>query len=834
MWFKLALRLFKRELGRGELTIIAIAITLAVLSVFSLSSISDRIQGAILQKSASFIAADRVLQSANRIKPELFDGAPLNGITQDKQITFSSMVFFDEQLEMAGIKAVTETYPMRGQIRFAKTPYGEQQLIKGAPPQGEAWVSRRLLEIMNMKVGDQLEVGVALFKVSGVIIEEPDSGFNPFDSAPRVLLNYADIPKTEVIQPGSRITYRYLFAGEDDAINGLSDWIKPKLLDNQRWYGVKERQSPITNALERSEQFLLLAGLLGVILAAVAIAVAAQRYCQRHYDPVAIFKTLGASGSQVRKIYVTHLCFLTLLSVAAGLILGFVIQEGIFVLLDEFFHSDLPSVGVKPFAMAILTGICCAFMFSLYPLLQLFDIPPLRVLRRSEGDEQGSNWGYLALSGFTVFLLMLVYSQSFEISAILFLVGSGLIVVLLLLSRLFINAGRAVGVKPSNPFKLAMASIKRRVKANSVQLITFTFAIHLLLALFILKNDIINEWKAQLPADAPNHFLGNVTKDQMIEVERMMARMKLDSQGLYPIVRGRLVAVDEERLNQNVTKEEEDKSDKGSRQGIGRELNMTWTNTLPKGNEVIDGQWLKPGATGEVSVESRVAERMRIVVGSELTFLIGSEEYKVKVTSLRKVDWNTLQPNFYMIFSDDVLKDFPAIYITAFNVKNEQKQELNQFLRDYPTIMVIEVGAIIQQVQSNIDQVSIGIEFVLLIVIIAGVLVLIAQVQASMEERQQEIVILRTLGAKGSLIRNAVTLEFLMIGVIAGLMATIATEILLGVLQMRVLKMTPAIHWDIWWMGPTVGGAFVAVVGLAATAKLLTRNTNEMLRTVNL
>lgn len=834
MWFKLALRLFKRELGRGELTIIAIAITLAVLSVFSLSSISDRIQAAILQKSASFIASDRVMQSSRPITDEMFDGAPLLNVNETKQILFSSMVFYNEELKMASVKAVSETYPMRGHIVFAKEPYGEQSEIKGAPPQGEVWVSRRMLDVLSIGVGQSLEIGEAWFKVSGIIIEEPDGGFNPFNAAPRVMMNHADVAKTQVIQPGSRITYRRLFAGEDEYINALSDWIKPKLSENQRWYGVKQRQSPITAALQRSEQFLLLAGLLGVILAAVAIAVAAQRYCQRHYDPVAIFKTLGASATQVRKIYVTHLLLLTLMSVVVGLILGYVIQHLVFGLIAEFLPKPLPPIGLKPFVLAVLTGLCCALMFSLYPLMQLFEIPPLRVLRRTEGDDTGSNWGYLLLSGFTVFMLMLGYSQSLKITAILFGVGSVLIVLLMLMSRLFINAGRAVGVKPSNPFKLAMASIKRRVKANSVQLITFTFAIHLLLALFVLKNDIISEWQAQLPDNAPNHFLANVTQDQLKDVDAMMARMNLTSQGLYPIVLGRLVQIDEERLRTNVTKEEDDKSDGGGRRGIGRELNMTWTDVLPNGNEITEGTWHTADATSMVSVESRVAERMQIKLGSELTFLIGSEEYRVTVGSIRKVDWNTMQPNFFMIFSNDVLKDFPATYITAFHVPEQQKQALNRFFKDYPTIMMIEVDAIIKQIQSNIEQVSIGIEFVLLIVIIAGVLVLSAQVSASMEERQQEIVILRTLGAKGSLIRNAVTLEFLMIGVIAGLMATIATEVLLAILQTQVFRMEMTIHWDIWWMGSVAGGTFVAVVGLLATSKLLTRNTSEMLRTVNM
>jgi putative ABC transport system permease protein len=834
MWFKLALRLFKRELGRGELTIIAIAITLAVLSVFSLSAISGRIQSAVLQKSTSFIAADKVLQSAHRLDPNYFAQAPLQGIEQGQQIIFSSMVFAHDELQMGSVKAVTESYPMRGELVFSPTPYGEETKIKGVPKPGHVWLGRKMFDQLNLKVGDELEVGVAKLKVSGVIIEEPDGSFNVFNAAPRVLMNYQDIDKTEVIQPGSRITYRYLFAGPADKIKTLTDWVKPQLLDNQIWYGVKDKQSPVTSALERAEQFLLLAGLLGVILAAVAIAVAAQRYCQRHYDPVAIFKTLGASSSQVKKIYVTHLIFLTLLSVTAGLIIGYGIQEVIFTMISEYLPKPTPALGLKPFVIAIGTGVSCAMMFSLYPLLQLFDIPPLRVLRRNEGEVTGTNWRYLGLSGLTVFLLMLAYSQSFKLSILLFGVGAIVVVVLLLLSRLFVNAGRAIGMRPSSPFHLAMASIKRRVRANSVQLITFTFAIHLLLSLFILKNDIIGEWQAQLPEKAPNHFLANVTGSEMGEVEQFLTKMEIPSQGLYPIVRGTLVNINDEKLLTFVSKEDEDKSDAGGRQGIGRELNLTFGKQMPAGNEIVKGQWFEPGATGQVSVESRVAERMEIELGAVLTFLIGADEYKVTVSSIRTVDWNSMQPNFFMIFSDDVLKDFPATYIASFHVSKEDKRAFNQFLKRFPTIMVIEVDAIIKQIQSVIEQVSVAIEFVLLIVIIAGVLVLIAQVQASMEERQQEIVILRTLGAKGSLIRGSVMIEFLMLGVIAGVMATLATEGLLALLQSQIFKMDIAIHWQLWWMGPVIGGVFVSLIGLASTAKLLTQNTAQMLRSVNL
>lgn len=835
MWFKLALRLFKRELGRGDLTIIAAAIVLAVLSVFALSSISGRIQDSILQKSASFIAADKVLGTAQDIPTDFFAQAPLDGVSADRHLQFSSMVFFNDELQMATVKSVTETYPLRGEVILADIPYGEQYRTKGAPGVGEVWASQRLLDILKMEIGDLVEVGVAPLKVTKVLIEEPDGSFNPFSSYAKIIMNDKDVGKTEIIQPGSRITYRYLFASDDkEAIDALTEWIKPQLTESQLWYGVRDRADFVTESLQRSERFLLLAGLLGIILAAVAIAVAAQRYCQRHYDPVAIFKTLGASAEQIKKIYIAHLVFLTLMSVVIGVVIGYGVQDVIFEMIKEYLPKPLPALGIKPWIMAILTGIICSLMFSLYPLLQLFDIPPLRVLRRNAGDDKPNDWRYLTISSLTVFLLMLAFSQSFKLTGILFVVGVVLVLVLMGLSRLFINAGRAVGMRPSNPFNLAMASIKRRVKANSVQLITFTLAIHLLLALFMLKDDMINEWRAQLPADAPDHFLVNVSKTELDAVNQTLDELEIKSEGLYPVVLGRLVEINGERLIDFVSKEDKDESDGGGREGVGRELSLTWRDTLPMGNTVVEGKWLTADAKNEVSVSKSVAERVDIKLGDDLVFLIGGEESKVKVTSIRDVDWNTLQPNFFMIFSPDVLADFPATHITSFFVPKDKKQALNRFLRDYPTIVVVEVGNILKRVQENIDQVSVAIEFVLLIVIIAGVLVLIAQVQASMEERQQEIVILRTLGAKGSLIRYAVALEFLMMGVIAGLMATIATEVLLAALQYFAFSMPIRIHWDIWWMGPVIGGCFVATVGLMATAKLLTKNTSQMLRSVNL
>ncbi len=833
MWFNLALRLFRRELGRGELTVISLAIILSVLSVMTLGGVSQRVESAIMQKSTGFIAADRIMLSPQKLPEDYFDEAPMEDIEVADQVRFSSMIYFDENLQFADVKAVSESYPLRGDLLITQQPEsGVGESLK-APKPGEAYVAKRLYFGLNLSIGDEIEIGVAKIKVAGVIVEEPDNSFSVFTAAPRVLMNAADIARTEVVQPGSRIAWRKMFAGPKARIDELAKWLKPKLKENEFLYGVKDAQSSISGALQRAEQFLLLAGLLGIVLAAVAIAVAAQRYCQRHYDPVAIFKTIGGSRVQIRRIYITHLLLVTFSALIIGLVAGYGLQSIAVSALSEYLPDEVPPLTIKPILMAVITGISCSLMFSAFPLMQLFEIPAIRILRRNVGDAIVINRWHMVVSALTVLALMLLYSQNLKITAILFFGGIFLIVILMVLSQLVLRAGRSLGMRPSSPFHLAMASLRRRAQSNSIQLITFSTAIMLLLTIFILKNEILQEWQAQLPEGTPNHFLVNVAQHEVSEVETFWQKEDVTTKGLYPVVRGRLSVINDEKVRKFVSKEDGEREETEGRVGIGREINLTWRADLPAENTIVEGEWFT-GEEGEmaVSVETNVADRLSIGLGDKLTFLIGAREVVTTVTSLREVDWNTMQPNFFMILSPGTLNDFPATYITSFYLPAEQKLTINNFLRNFPTITVIEVDTIIKQIQSVIGQVSTAIQFVLIIVIVAGVLVLSAQVQSSMEERKQETVILRTLGAKGSLIRWSIALEFLLLGVIAGFMATFAAEATLWVLQSSVFNMEPSIHWSLWWIGPVTGGAFVSIVGLLMTVNLLRTRTADLLRVI--
>ena len=830
MWAKLALKLFSREFRRGELTVISAAIALAVLTVLTLSMVTERIAQSIAQKSSAFIAADRVLASNHAIDTAYITQAKQQNLETAQMVYFDTMLFANDEMQFSSVKAASNSYPLKGQLKVKSGLNAETEVAPGAPTPGNVWLSESVFYSLNINVGDQVELGAALFNVEKVIVEEPDAPFNVFSSSRRVLINIDDVPKTEVIQPGSRVFYRQLYAGDESDINSFYDWLKPQLKENQNWYGVKDRQSPISNSLNRAESFLLLAGLLGIILAAVAIAVSAKRYCERQYDPVAMMKTLGGSRDMIRKIYLMHLLLVCTMAVFVGLAIGYGLQELATGYLAKSMGTELPMAGFKPWLVAISTGVICAVMFSIKPLLDLFDIPPLRVLRRNLGDRLAVSKIHLGLSALTVFLLMWLFSNNIKITLILFVSTLALILVLFLISKLIFGGGRKLGLKPGNSWSLAIASIQKRANVNAVQLISFSLAIKLLLFLIVLKNDIISDWQSQLPSDAPNAFLVNITQNELDPVNEYLAQKGIQVSEFYPTIRGRVNAVNGEAVAREVSLQDNEKKDEEARSGIGRELNLTWLDDVPSQNDIIDGQWFGDDAVAEASLEESMMQRLDVKMGDTLTFLIGAQSFDAKITSVRKVNWATLKPNFFIILSPDVLSDFPATYISSVRIEPEQKRDFSQLLRTYPTITAIDVDNFVKQIQSTIEQVSLAIGFVLAIVVLCGALVLISQVQASLGERMQEIVILRTLGAKSRLIKNATLYEFLLLGGLAGLVAAFFSDIALLIVQQQMFDLAGKLHPNIWIIGPVAGGVFVAGLGYFMIARTLKQNTQGLVR----
>ncbi|WP_026374543.1 ABC transporter permease [Aestuariibacter salexigens] len=831
--FSLAWRLFKHEARRGELTIILFAIVLSVAAVLSLSLFSERLQAALTDRTAQFLAADRTLYSDDPIDPAWLSKAEAMGLAHAHQVSTRSMAFGEQQMSLTDLRAVNLDYPLKGAVKVAPEPFATASETSELPQIGEAWIDSRLFQLLDVRLGDSIEIGDANFSVARVLGEIPDAGFSVFATDPIVLIRQEDVEATNVIGPGSRVNFKYYFAGDSSALNAYYDWLEPQLDDEiHNWRSVEDDDSPIGRSVGRAEQYFLLASLLAIILAAVSIAVAAQRYSQRHYDPVAIMKTLGASRQMVQRIYLLQITFITLLGIVIGAALGVAIQQVVVWAIADQVDVSMDMWHWRPLIIAVFTGTVCAVLFSLYPLLKLFTVPPLRVLRRDLGAGLSSRMIQFLAAGSAIFLLMWAYSQNLKISAILFVSGIVLVASLLVVTHGLIALGRKLGQGRMGPWQLAWARIRRRALDNSVQLISFSVTIMLLLVVLVMRNDMIKQWRDQLPEGTPNYFLINITETQKPQLQQHFAKNDVESDKFYPVVRGRFVAINDERIRTNVTKEDEEDSNEG-RQGLGREANLTWSLELQDQNVVVEGEWLtawQPGQPYPVSVEKEAAQRMDIKLGDVLTFNIGSEVVSTTVTSLRDVNWQTMQPNFFFVLHPEAMKAFSPTYITSFHLAEERKPEITALMQPFASVTLFDVDARINQLRDVVEQVSMAVEFILVLVLAAGSLVLIAQVQASMDERQQELAILRTLGAKGTLIRLSVIYEFLIVGIVAGLMAALTNELSLYLLQSQVFQMNGSLHPEYWLIAPAVGAVIVGVLGALGCWRLLKLNTSQLLR----
>ncbi len=831
--FQLAWRLFKHEAKRGELTIILLAIVLSVASVLSLSLFSERLQGALTDRSAEFIAADRQLRSRTPVDENWITKASEYNLQTAFQVSTRSMVFGEDELALSDLRAVDAAYPLKGAIKVTDKVFGLPETTSDSLQAGEVWLDSRMFQLLQIDLGDSVDIGDASFTVTRVLSEIPDAGFSVFNTDPIALISSADLQKTQVTGPGSRVNYKYYFTGDSSDLNEYYDWLRPQLdREIHRWTSIEDDDSAIGRSIARAEQYFLLASLLAIVLAAVSIAVAAQRYSQRHFDPVAIMKTLGAGKKMVQRIYLLPICFITILGIVLGVVTGFLLQQGVVQLLAGTVEVSLDVWHWRPLAIAVFTGVVCAVLFSLYPLLQLFSVPPLRVLRRDINTTLSSKALQFATSGIAVFLLMWIYSQNLLISSILFVSGIVLVALLLGVTNVLIIVGRRLGSGSMGAWTLAWARIRRRAMGNSVQLISFAITIMLLLVVLVMRNDMVKQWRDQLPEGTPNYFLSNVTETQRLGLIEHFEKNNVESDGYYPVARGRFVAINDEKIRREVSKEDQETTDDG-RQGLGREANLTWSTTLQTGNKILEGEWLDNWQEGEpvpLSIEAEVADRLEIDLGDVLTFNIGSEVVSATVTSLREVNWQTMQPNFFFVLHPKAMENFSPTYITSFHLDEERKPEITKLMAPFASVTLFDVDARINQLREIIDQVSMAVEFILILVLLAGALVLIAQVQASMDERLQELAILRTLGAKGWTIRFSVINEFIIIGLVAGLMAAISNEFSLYMLQTKVFQMEASLHLSYWLIAPAVGAVTVGILGAIGCWRLLSLNTGELLR----
>jgi putative ABC transport system permease protein len=826
------LRLAWRDWRGGELGLLVIALMVAVGTVTAVSLFVDRLHQALLKESSTFLAADRYIGSSAKIPDEFRQAAVELGLDTADTLSFPSMVFTaDEKNSLVSVKAVGPGYPLRGVLRVTDVPFTPPVVTTELPEQGEVWLDGRLFPSLGVELGDQVEVGYAKLTISKVLTSEPDRGGSMYDLGPRLLMRIEDVPATQVVQPGSRLSYRLLLRGDDGALDTLKGQLDLEEDPNFWWRSIKESSPTIGSALNRAESFLLLGGLLGVLLAGVAVALSAHRYARRHYDHVGVLKTLGATPNQILYSYIGLLVAVGSIAVSLGLLVGSGLHMGIVLLLQSLIPVELPMPSARPFLLGAVTGLICAIAFALPPLLHLKNISPMRVIRRDVGAAPPSQIASYGAAVVGSLGLLIWYSGSIALTAWTLLGTLGALALFGALATLLLRGGRVVGMQAGSGLRLALAGLQRRRKENTAQILIFGLAIMLLLILLLLRTALLDEWRNQVPENAPNHFALNIAPQDVEEIGSLLAANSREQGGLFPMIRGRITAVngiDAKEWEAAHRSEMED----GPRLSSGR--NLTWAADMPDDNTLVDGDWWSADDSRPmVSLEDDYAYDLGLSIGDVLSFDIGGEALDVEVVNLRRLNWESMRPNFFIIFSPGALEDFPATWMTSFYLERDNKQFLNDLLSRFPTITVIEVDAIIAQVQSIIARVTQAVELVLALVLASGCLVLIASIHASRDARMSEHALIRTLGGTRKLIASSLTAEFAALGLFAGVVAVVGAEVTVLILQTQVFELKAAVHPWLWIAGPLIGAALILLVGILGTRQLIAAPPITVLRGLN-
>lgn len=798
----------RRDWRERDVRVVLAALIIAVATVATIALFAGQLQRTLVSSASSFLAADRQLEAENgrEIPPGWLTEARSRGLETGRMVEFSTMVFGAENFQLVSVKAVSDEYPLRGQIEVQEDPDGARQLVARGPGPGEVWINPRLLRLLNMSIGDSLEVGNRNLRVSGLLIREPDGGFRLSALAPRIMMHADDVASTGVIQTGSRVEYVYLFAGSDDALEDYYRWLEPQLEPSHEWESVQDGET-FSRSLQRAERFLLLGGSLAVLLAAVAVAVASRQYSLAQRDTVALLKTLGVRSRGIGQLYLRRLALWGITGVVAGLALALPLFWLLTRLLSELLERPV-DLYLEPSALApaLLTAVVSLFAFAYPPIRRLRNVPAMRVLRSQPGESGREAIPDMLVAIIAVFGLVWLYAG--ELGLVISLLGglSLLLGILALLGWVLVAALRKVR-GGGNAWRLALVGLYRHRRASLSQIAVFAMTLMLAATLILVRTSLLDDWQAQLPDDAPNHFLINIAPDSVGDVSRFWSEQGHDLEHLYPMVRGRLTGLNGQPVKEAVSKDERINA-------LNRELNLTWMPELPQDNEIVQGAWFKPDQTRGVSVEAELAERLGLAIGDELTFTIGASKVTEPVTSIRTVQWDSMKPNFYMAFPPGGgLTDMLATWITSFYLPGGDKTALNAFSRRFPTVSVLEIDHIIDRIQQIVQQVTQAIEAILALILAAALVVMAAVVSATLQDRQREGALLRTLGGRQSLLVRSTMLEFALLGGFAGVLGVASAEAAVWALQFGMFEGEFGWHWQVVVPIPLISALVLALFG---------------------
>lgn len=824
----LALRFFRRDLRSSELRLLVLALVIAVAAVSAVGFFTNRVEQAMILQANQVLAADLVLSSNNPIADSFVQQANSLDLKVAHTLTFPSVIVHQDETQLVAVKAVSKNYPLRGDLRVRPDPTAEEETVKNPPLPGRMWGEARLMASLKLQPGERVSLGEAKFTLEKILSRDSALGNSFFRLGPEVLIALEDIPKTGLVTPASRVRHRLLIAGPQEQVENYQSWAKNRLPQGVRLEHLSSARPELRNALDRGSRFLGLAALVAVLVAGATVALSTRQFVERQSDTSAIMRCLGASQSLIFSVLLIRLCLLGLIASLLGIAVGWLAQNVLASLLSDWFGGELPPTSFWPVLIGLGTGFITLTGFTLPPALRLGAVPPLRVLRRDLGAPPASTWLLVILSIGAMALLMYIQAGDGKLAGWVLLGTLITVCLLLLTARLLVRILAPMRHRGGPLWRQGLSGLARDHNMTALQLTGFGLGILAILLLSIIRIDLLAAWQRTIPDQAPNHFLINIQPDDVNQLGKFFSLKGIEQAGIYPMLRARLT-----HINAHPISPESYQDDRAQRL-VAREFNLSWSAQIQEANQVVSGSWWgeKNQDKSLFSVEVELANTLRIKVGDQLKFDLAGVPIEAEVSNLRKVEWDSFQPNFFVIGTPALLQDHPTNYITSFYLPPGEEASLAELVRQFPSITIIDVSAIMQQIREIMQRGSLAVEYVFLFTLIAAVLMLYAGIQASRKHRQQEAIVLRTLGLQRSGLLLAAAIEFVTLGLLAGLLATLCANVTGWFVATEVFGFQYNLNpWTVF-IGVLGSGAAIGIAGIVATWPLTIRPPLRMLQRI--
>lgn len=767
MAFTLAWQQLRANWKAGDLRVLLMALVLAVAAITAVGAFSQRISSHLTSQGGLLLGGDLVVSSDQPLPEAQVRYAQSLGLKHTQTAEFPSMVVQGELSQLAEIKALGAGFPLRGDFLVRRSEQGAAQSLSQPPARGEVWLEPRLISVLGLKLGDSVELGVKAFKVAGALEREPSRGGDMFSFAPRVMMHLDDLPATELVQYGSRVKHQFIVAGDAAALQQFSGWMKPQLEAGMRMEDVKTARPEIKSALDKAEVFLGLSAMVSVVLSVIAMLLASAPFIQRSLDTFAMLRCFGAQQAFIQQVLLWQTLSIAVVGGLLGCALGYGLQQGLSLLAGSLFVETLAPASMQPFMLGLAVSLCVMLALMWPHLLAIKRLATIRILRREVEVNLRQDWlNYVPVS---LVVMVLIWLQAHTLTmAVLMMVG--LLVTCTLIAGLaygFVHALFKVGFQRQTPMAAALqvglSNLKRRIRLSMAQMIAFGLGLTVIILLSIVKTDLMDSWRDSLPMDAPNRFVINLQADQLAAFQAYFAQVSFAKPTVYPMVKGRLVAI-----NQRAVSADNFDNERAKRL-VSREFNLSWAANMQADNRLLEGTWWTAEEAGKpyISLEQDLASTLKIKVNDELSYDIAGTIIQLKVTSIRKVEWDSMRANFFAVAPPKVLTPFSASYMTAFYLPPEHKAFVHQLVKAFPNLTVIDVAALMEQVRGIMQKMSIAVAYVFLFSLVSGLAVLFAALIATQEARIRESTLLRALGASRQQVSWAMLAEFFSIALVA-------------------------------------------------------------------